>query len=338
LSPHGGFRIFGFPFLAVILVSVGLSLAPIRPQEQQAGVWKGHRGAVTDFAFSPGGDFAVSSSLDGSVRTWEAATGTPLQVLSGHSNEVFAVSVSGDGRIVSADYDGTILVHTKEGALERTLTGFPGWSADVAVSLDGRRAAAWAMDGSLWIWDLSSGSLVRKLEGEKNRWGMALAWSPDGRYLAAGRVAVTIWDAENGEKVSTFEGHRDFVRDLAFSPDGRLLASASMDKTVRVWSLGLGKSLHTFRPADFVVFTKNGTVASPISVPMTCVCFSPDGTALASGGADRVVRLWDIKTGEMLRRFEGHRMTIMAVSFSPDGRRLGSASLDHTIRVWRLDK
>jgi len=324
----------------LVLVSSGLSVALlVGPQAQQTAVWRGHEGPITDFAFSPGGNVAVSSGLDGTVRIWEVRTGKQTRILAGHDNEVFAVAVSADGRLIaSADYDGVILVHTEDGKRRRKLSGFPGWTADVAVSPDGKRIAGWAMDGDIWIWDLGDGRLFRKLEGEKNRWGMALAWSPDGRYLAAGRIAVTIWDPENGERIKTLEGHKDFVRDLAFSPDGRVLASSSMDKTVRVWSLESGENRHVFRPEGLVVFSKDGPVTSPISLPSTSVCFSPDGTLLASGGADRVVRLWDVKTGEMIRRFEGNRMTVTAVSFSPDGKRLGSAGLDRTIRVWDLEK
>ncbi len=316
-----------------------LTASSLQNQEHQAAVWKGHDGPVTDFGFSPAGDFAVSSSLDGTVRIWATQAGNTVKVLTDHKSEVFAVAMFGNGPLVaSTDYSGTVLIHTIAGKLERRLTGFPGWAVDVAVSPDGTQAAAWAMDGGIWIWNLDSGDLIRKLEGEKNRWGMALAWSPDGRFIAAGRVAVTIWNAKSGDKFKTLEGHRDFVRDLAFSPDGRFLASAAMDRTVRIWNLESDELMYTLQPEGFVVFTKSGPVSNPISVPMTCVCFSPDGTLLATGGADRVVRLWDTKTGQMLRQFEGHRMTVTAVSFSPEGKRLGSASLDRTIRIWPLER
>ncbi len=316
-----------------------LMASSLHTQEHQAAVWKGHDGPVTDFVFSPAGDFAVSSSLDGTVRIWATQMGNTVKVLTDHKSEVFAVAIFGNGPLVaSTDYSGAILVYTIDGKLKHRLTGFPGWAVDVAVSPDGTQAAAWAMDGGIWIWNLDSGGLIRKLEGEKNRWGMALAWSPDNKLLAAGRVGVTIWNAESGEKVKTLEGHRDFVRDLAFSAGGRFLASAAMDKTVRIWNLESGELMHTLQPEGFVVFTKSGPVSNPISVPMTCVCFSGDGTLLATGGADRVVRLWEAKTGKMVRQFEGHRRTVTAVCFSPDGKRLGSASLDRTIRIWQLDK
>ncbi len=335
-------RIMFFKILYLIFwcfAAARLTAVSLQTQEHQVAVWKGHEGPVTDFVFSPAGDFAASCGLDGTVRIWATQAGNPVKVLTDHESEVFAVAVSGNGRLVaSTDYSGTVLIHTIAGKLERRLTGFPGWAADVAVSPDSANAAAWAMDGGIRIWRLDNGDLIRKLEGEKNRWGMALAWSPDGRYLAAGRVAVTVWDIETGEKVKTLEGHRDFVRDLAFSPDGRALASAAMDKTICIWSLESNELLHILRPTGFVIFAKSGPVSNPISVPMTCVCFSPDGTLLATGGADRVVRLWDTKTGQMLRQFEGHRMTVTAVSFSPEGKRLGSASLDRTIRIWPLER
>ena len=64
------------------------------------------------------------------------------------------------------------------------------------------------------------------------------------------------------------------------------------------------------------------------------VAFSPDGFTLASGGADRLVRMWDIETGRLLRSLRGHTNDIRAIVFTPDGLTLATGSEDRTIRLW----
>jgi WD40 repeat protein len=67
---------------------------------------------------------------------------------------------------------------------------------------------------------------------------------------------------------------------------------------------------------------------------MWSVCFSPDGSVLASGSNDQTVRLWNSHTGECLRQFQGHTGLISSICFSPDGSVLASSSNDETIRLW----
>jgi RNA polymerase sigma factor (sigma-70 family) len=84
-----------------------------------------------------------------------------------------------------------------------------------------------------------------------------------------------------------------------------------------------------------------GTVRLRQPVPAAVLAFSPDGKTLASGGNhlvpdDRIVYLWDITTGKLLRQFLGHGHSILHLAFSPDGKTLVSASRDQTIRFWNV--
>jgi hypothetical protein len=163
----------------------------------------------------------------------------------------------------------------------RRLESAPSSVTVGAFSADSRLFALGSSEGPdfLTIWEVKTGRLLRRVVADNPV--LSLAFSPDGRMLAAAHAEqkVRIWEVATGRLRLSFNHERPLA--LAFSPDGGLLASAnSKDRgKVRLWDPFSGARLHTLAGHRGVV---------------TSLAFSPDGKLLASGSNDTTVLLWDM--------------------------------------------
>lgn len=107
---------------------------------------------------------------------------------------------------------------------------------------------------------------------------------------------------------------------LAFSPDSKLIAAACYDGTVRIWDVKTGAETickdSKLAHDEWTARSHNG--------PVRAIAFSPDGSKIVSGGDDKAVKMWDVKTGKLLWDGEEHVFRVVAVAFSTDGSTISS--------------
>ena len=286
----------------------------------------GNRQLVVANGMKEGGDWKPGNQ----AIAWDAVTKRKLYELKGHTKQIIQILLTPDDRqIVTISEDKTARSwNSANGKLNRTFTLLDQIPTTSAISSDGKTLAVatkWEVTVKktkdtdeekrlvchILLLDLKTGDIVKKTDIFSGSFD-TIAFSPDGKYLAAGEnntnenipPSIFIIDVSTGKTVKTLKGHKLWIFSLVFSKNGKKLLSCSWDNTIRLWDLNTGK------PEHILAGHRNG---------VNMVAFSPDEKRIVTASEDKTVRLWDTRTGqEVLKVFTGKARMTSAV-FSADG-------------------
>lgn len=282
------------------------------------------------WGITPNGRYAISRSITGfTMSLWELSE--PIQLIQEftYSSNVsnlpgnqFAFSQDGNFVAFGDMYNLTYVLDTRTGKEIRAFNS--GGAYAVAFSPDSSLLLTGSQDKTVRMWSLQSGGELYRFPQTEDVWSST--FSPDGKSILLGSMAGTarLWNIPLHPELPIFNPYSETVAGIAFSPDGKNLAVTSgFGNEVQIRNAGDGKILQTFPPA----------------VVNYGVRFSPDGRYLLVGDFSGVASLWDVTSGEEVRKFvHPVGMDIYDVAFSPDGKKIltGGPEMDRKMPVAQL--
>jgi len=297
---------------------------------------------------APGG-FALRDARDGAlVRTFSAegveagadyfvtsADGRRARVyFRDNTNQVWDLR---DGRLLWRGGAGEIALHPDRAVIAHADTEGAAWMLDLVTGMsrelpqgtpvlamafapDGARLAV-ARERGLEIHDTDTPGRVSLVEGWFN--SIEPAWSPDGRWLAAGgepAFGVHIIDAANGRLVRTLRGHTAPLPSFQFHPDGRRLYTYGRDDTLRLWDALSGAELLR------------------VPVARRALTVARDGRFVGASISPQELAIYEAAPERVLREFRGRELSgrvAINLAVSPDGRWLATCDRQE-VRVWSV--
>jgi WD40 repeat protein len=263
----------------------------------------GHAKAVSAAAFLPDGKTLATASLDGSIKYWDVPTCRKYQKAMSDSN--------GAAKVANPIPKSTIQsAHT-------------GGTTALAVRADGHQLLSGGSDGTVKVWEIKTGKVVLTISAAHPGGVKAVFYRHDSDEIitAGADKLVKVWDVKKGTLLRKSDPLRTAIAALAVSANGKKFAIGS----------GTAKKSGIIKVFDAASMKEEATMEGHQDV-VTCLVFHPKSPHLASGSADKMIRIWDLEKRESISSTENAE-PLRAVAVQPDGTRFAAISATR-LRWW----
>jgi WD40 repeat protein/serine/threonine protein kinase/DNA-binding XRE family transcriptional regulator len=311
------------------------------------------------------------------VILWDVASGEIIDRFPSKSGvEGITFTPDGSSILYAGFDDGTLtMIESETGEIIHEMNAGLGIGAGALVSFDvstdGLTAIAGFENSDVLLWDLLTGELLERYVVSGGARTVALHPENNTALVGGTTSVITNLDLQSGRILNIFSGHTADVMNIVIGAEGRNAISASLDHSLRLWELDRGHVIRQVAVPSELTFEADlspdgrtairGSTDGIVTLfdvetgeiihqliddqPIMAVTFSPDGqTALIGAGyrfAQKVepghIILWDVETGEEIRRFEGQPYVVFDVEFSPDGKRAISSGNGAIVILWDVE-
>ncbi|MBL7923228.1 MAG: WD40 repeat domain-containing protein [Bacteroidia bacterium] len=295
----------------------------LQAQTSPLFILAGHQEGVNICAFSPDGKTLISGSKDGVLKVWDvAARYKPLKEIVTGDDAITALNFSHAGDRFAAGTLNTLLIFDSKTykTLAKKKKAHSSFVKSASFSPDDKLivSSSWK-ENALMVWESTKLKKVNQLS--ESIWTDDAFFTEDGKYIISCNHddVAKAWDAQTGNIVKTFAGHKDWIYAVQLTGNMKTLITGSFDKTIKLWDFESGQLLNTL---------------SGHREGISTLALSPDNRLIASASIDGSIVLWDLQKQQELMRLSEKGSSVLHLEFSPDSKTLLSCSADHTLSVW----
>mmetsp|Transcript_28558 Transcript_28558/g.62855 ORF Transcript_28558/g.62855 Transcript_28558/m.62855 type:complete len:1187 (-) Transcript_28558:266-3826(-) len=276
----------------------------VNKPEESAQVLLGHKNGfpIFDLDWNRDGRTLLSAGGDGSIRLWDTAAVGPFGRLanvvkkshsSGISSTILTPSTGPDPLTSVPGLRSEPMVEVSGAALAAYRGHTPSspiWS--VAFSPSGYYFASAGWDSTARVWTTDNPTPVRILAGHFSPSVNSISWHPNANYVvtAADDKTARLWDVQTGRCVRLLNGASAGLNLVKVCPSGKYVAASDYSGTVHIWDLGSGRKVN-----ELLLPAAQSGGGGTSAVAVQSMSYSACGTALATGGDDCTVRIWDVR-------------------------------------------